>query len=431
MSILIKDILAVLPDKSAKKVSVLIEGERISNVFESPDNTVQADEILPGEGKLLLPGFINAHTHAYMSPFRNWADDLDFNTWLFERIMPAENKMISEDAYWGALLSSMEMIKSGVTCFLDMHMHPQSSVKAALDIGMRAVISRGLSGGADDPDGGERRLREALDEYTACRDNPTLGFMLAPHAPYSCDEGYLREISAVAKEHGLGIHTHLSESRGEVANCIEKYGVSPIGLFDRCELLSNRTVSAHCVHLSDDDIALLADRGVRVAVNTGSNLKLGNGIAPVPKLQAAGVNLCLGTDGASSNNSLSILRELQLITLIHKGTLENPLAVSAHEAFDMATVNGAKALGLGGKAGEIAAGCLADLAMFDLSEPALNPLGDPVAAMCYSSSGICAETVIINGKIVMKNSSFTGIDEERVRFEVEKTCKNIGITEDK
>lgn len=429
MGILIKDILAVMPDMSARRTNVCIENEKILSIDNIPED-FSADTVINGERKLLTPGFINAHTHAYMTPFRNWADDLDFSTWLFDRIMPAEDKMTEIGAYWGAMLSCMEMIKSGTTCFLDMHMHPTSSVKAALDSGMRAVISRGLSGGEDDVEGGARRLAEALSEYDACHKFPTIGFMLAPHAPYSCDEAYLCDISAYAKDMGLGIHTHLSESRSEVENCMEKYGVSPIGLFDRCGLLNEKTVAAHCVHLSDEDIALLAERGVSVAVNTGSNLKLGNGIARVPDMQKAGINLCLGTDGASSNNSLSMLREMQLVSLIHKGFREDPLAVSARDAFAMATTGGAKALGLEGKTGAVEEGYFADLAIFDLDTPALNPLGDPVAAMCYSSAGVNADTVIINGKVVLKDGEFTRIDIQRVKFNVERCCKLIGTMGD-
>ena len=429
MGILIKDILAVMPDMNARKTNICIENEKIISIDDIPADFC-ADTVISGERKLLTPGFINAHTHAYMAPFRNWADDLDFSTWLFDRITPAENKMTAIGAYWGAMLSCMEMIKSGTTCFLDMHMHPTSSVKAALDSGMRAVISRGLAGGEDDVEGGTRRLAEALSEYDACHKFPMIGFMLAPHAPYSCDETYLCDISAYAKDMGLGIHTHLSESRSEVQNCIEKYGVSPIGLFDRCGLLNEKTVAAHCVHLSDDDIALLAERGVNVAVNTGSNLKLGNGIARVTAMKDAGINLCLGTDGASSNNSLSMLREMQLISLIHKGVREDPLAISARDAFAMATVGGAKALGLEGKAGAVKEGYFADLGIFDLDTPALNPLGDPVAAICYSSAGVNADTVIINGRIVLKDGEFTGIDMQRVKFNVERCCKLIGTMGD-
>ncbi len=429
MKLLLKHILAVLPDRSAKRLDICIDGETISSVGRIPPG-FEPDRTISGESLLCVPGFINAHTHAYMSPLRNWADDLSFQDWLFGKVMPVEERLRSDDAYWGALLSCLEMIRSGTTCFLDMHMFPQSSVLAAQETGMRAVISRGLSGGTEDPVGGERRLREAIREYEDCRSIPHLGFMLAPHAPYSCDEGYLRDIAAVARDYDLGIHTHLSESRSEVENCRNTYGVSPIGYFDRCSLLDSRTVAAHCVHLSEEDIVLLAERGVHVAVNTASNLKLGNGVSPVKRLLEAGVPLCLGTDGASSNNALSMLREMQLTALLHKGVNLDPQAVSAGQVFDMATRGGAAALGLSGVTGAIREGFSADLALFDLREPALNPLGDPVAALCYSAAGISAHTVIICGRIVLDNGEFTTVDAERIRSEVAKTCRIVGITED-
>ncbi|MGI5935602.1 MAG: amidohydrolase [Oscillospiraceae bacterium] len=427
MGILIKDILAVLPGGTSRKCTVCIEGARILSVDGEPEG-FRAEKVIDGAQKLMVPGLVNAHAHAYMTPFRNWADDLDFNTWLFKKIMPMEDALTREDAYWGAVLACMEMIKGGITCFLDMHMFPGSSARAALDTGLRAVISRGLSGGTEDPEGGRRRLREALEEIREFSGPPTLSFMLAPHAPYTCDEGYLRSIAEKARELGLGINTHLSESLGEVEDVENKYGCSPVEFYDRCGLLGNSTVAAHCVHLSSEDMDLLARRGVSVAINHASNLKLANGIAPVSELQKRGVNLCLGTDSAASNNSLSVLRELSLVTLLHKGVNGDPLAVTAAEGFEMATANGARALGLGGKTGEIRPGFLADLAIFDLEQPGIAPLGDPVAALAYSGAGLSAHTVIVNGRIVLESGEFTTVDPRRVYFEVERTCARLGIS---
>ena len=427
MGILIKDILAVLPGGVSRKCTLYIDGERIHSMDREPEN-FRADRIIDGDRKLMIPGLVNAHAHAYMTPFRNWADDLDFNTWLFKKIMPMEDALSSEDAYWGSMLACMEMIKGGVTCFLDMHMFPGCSARAALDLGLRAVISRGLSGGAEDPEGGLRRLREALEEIREFSGAPSLSFMLAPHAPYTCDEAYLCFVAEKARELGVGINTHLSESLSEIEDIKKKYGCSPVELYDRCGLLGRNTVAAHCVHLSPEDMDLLARRGVSVAVNHASNLKLANGIAPVTELQKRGINLCLGTDSAASNNSLSVLRELALVTLLHKGTSGDPMAVTAAQGFDMATTNGARALGLQGKAGEIRPGFLADLAIFDLNQPGITPLGDPVSALAYSGAGLSAHTIIINGRIILENGEFTSIDPQRVYFEVEKTCARLGIS---
>ena len=436
MGIVVKDILAIVPEDStqrnsppaARVVSLYIDGELIVGIDKAPPEFA-AERTIDGAGKLMIPGLVNAHTHAYMSYFRNWADDVDFDTWLFKRVMPVEDKLVSEDAYWGAQLSMVEMLRGGVTSFLDMHMFPYATVNAATELGMRAVVSRGLSGGESDKAGGARRIKEALDEYNSCANLSRLvTFMIAPHAVTTCDEGYMREIADTARELRLGIHTHLAEGGSETVLAMEKYGCSPAELYDRCGLLSDTTVAAHCVHLSDSDIDLLAERGVSIAVNHGSNLKLANGISPVPRLLERGVNLCLGTDSAASNNSLSILREIGLVSLLHKGLTGDPTVISASDAFLMATRNGARALGLS-DVGEIRVGYRADLAIFDIQRPELVPIGDPIAALSYSNSGMTADTVICNGSVLMQNGEFTNIDVERIIYEVTSRAQRLGLTD--
>ena len=425
MKILVENILALLPQE-AKVCSVAVEDGVITAVGDRPEG-FRPDKIINGSGKMLIPGLINAHTHSYMTIFRNCADDLKFNDWLFGRILPLEDQLTEEDCYWGSLLGIMEMLSTGTTSFNDMYIFINAQARAAAESGIRAVLSRGLTGGKDDPEGGARRLDEAEREIRAWSGRENITFMLAPHAPYTCDEEYLRSVAEKARELGLGVNTHLSESLGEVEGVKNKYGCSPVEFYDRCGLLGERTVAAHCVHLSAEDMDLLARRGVSVAVNHASNLKLANGIAPVPELQKRGVSLCLGTDSAASNNSLSVLRELSLVTLLHKGSSGNPLAVTAAQGFEMATVNGAKALGLGGKTGEIRPGYFADLAIFDLRQPGITPLGDPVAALAYSGAGLSAHTVIVNGRVVLENGEFTTIDPQRVYFEVNRICARLGM----
>ena len=405
---------------------IYVEGDRILAVNAAPAG-FQPDTVIDGRDKLAVPGFVNAHTHAYMTLFRNHADDYDFFTWLFSKIEPLENAMTEEDAYWSSMLACMEMLRSGCTCFLDMHMFPGMSIRAANAFHMLAVISRGLTGGAAGS-GGDRRLREAEQEMRDYADCPNISFMLGPHAPYSCTVSYLRQIAERAKELGVGIHTHLAESKGEVEQIRGAYGCTPVEFFDRNGILTPRTVAAHCVQLTERDMDILAERGVSVAINSASNLKLGNGIAPVPALLARGVNICLGTDSAASNNSLSILRELQLVTLLHKGTTGDPCVIPATQGLAMATVNGAKALGLEGEVGAIAPGYRADIAMFDLQAPEVTPLGDPVAALCYSSAEWRADTVIAGGQIVLQNGVFQTVDTARIRFEIQKMCKRLGMT---
>jgi 5-methylthioadenosine/S-adenosylhomocysteine deaminase len=374
---------------------------------------------------MLIPGLVNAHTHVYMTVFRNCADDLTFNDWLFGRILPLEDQLTAEDCYWSTLLGFMEMLSTGTTSYNDMYPITNASARAAAETGIRAVLSRGLTGGADDQAGGERRLREAFEELEQWKNTENMTFMLGPHAPYSCDPGYQKEVAREAKRLGLGIHTHVSESLAEMETAREKYGCTPPELFDRNGLLTDKTLAAHGVYLTDSDIALLAARGVSVATNPVSNLKLANGIAPIPKLMKAGVNVALGTDGASSNNALNMFRELGLVTILHKGTTGDPQAVTAREGFDMATKNGAKALGLD-KVGEIKPGYRADLAILDLDRPNIQPLNDPIAALAYSANGTEVETVMVGGRILMENREFTTIDRDKVIYEVNKVCERIG-----
>lgn len=399
MGIYIKNILALLPG-GEEQCEIYLEGGRISAIGRAPEGFV-CERVIEGKDRLLTPGLVNAHTHAYMTGFRNRSDDVDFNTWLFERIMPMEDALTPEEGYKWTVAGCREMLSFGVTSFLDMHMFPGCTPRAAIETGIRAVVSRGLTGGAGDREGGERRLREARAEMEAYSNAPLVSFMLAPHAPYTCDEGYLINIAEAARELGLPVHTHLCESRGEVEGIQEKYNCTPIALFDRCGLLNERTVAAHCVYLTEEDMDILAERGVNVASNPASNLKLANGIAPVARLFEKGVNVCLGTDSAASNNSLSVLRELQLVTLLSKAITGDPTAVSAREGFLMATKNGAKALGLT-DCGEIREGAVADLAVFDIGIPSMRPLGDPYSALAYSSAGMQAAMTIVDGKIVFE-----------------------------
>ena len=422
MGILIKNILAVLPD-GARTVSIFIKGNRIEKIGDFPDEA-GFGEVIDGQGRLAVPGLVNAHAHTYMTVLRNYADDLPFDKWLFERVMPAEESLTAQEAYWSSSLACLEMLRGGITSFLDMHMFPGAACRAALETGMRAVVSRGLSGGADDVEGGKRRLREAEDEFLEYRDRERLSFMLAPHAMYTCDEGYLREIADKARELGLGINTHIAEGESEIQGSLEKYGLTPFQVYDRCGLLGSNTIAAHCVHMTDADIELVRERGVSVALNPCSNLKLANGAARVPDMLRAGINLCLGTDSSASNNSLSILREMQITATLHKGLTGNPEAVTASESFKMATVNGARALGLR-DAGELREGMRADIAIFNINTPGMTPLGDPAGALAYSSTGLQAETVIVDGEIALRGGEYIKADAERILYEANAIGKRL------
>ncbi len=422
MGVLFRGILALLPDMTIRETDVCVEGNRIAAVGEVPAG-FHADTVVEGKDRLLLPGLVNAHTHTYMTMFRGCADDLPFAEWLNGHIDPLEAQMTAEDCYWSTLLGNMEMILNGTTASIDMFIYTETASRAAEECGFRTVLTRGLTG----PEGGERRLNEFFGEYEAWKGRCSrVTFALGPHAPYSCSEEYLRQVADLAREKDLGLHIHISESKFEQNLIRQQYGCTPAELLDKCGILGKKTLAAHGVYLDEADIALLAERGVSVVTNPVSNLKLGNGIAPVPKLLEAGVNVALGTDGAASNNALNLFRELSFVTLLHKGVTGDTTAVPAAEALKMATVNGAKALGLAG-CGEIKAGAVADLTVLDIDKPWLRPRCDLLSSLVYCARGDEVTDVMVDGRFLLRKGELTTIDRERVLFEVDKTCKRLGL----
>ena len=425
MGIVIRDALAVLPGADGPQIakhSIYIAGDLIAGIDQEPDGFIR-DEVIDGKNRLVIPGLINAHTHTYMSIMRNSADDLSFMDWLFGRVSPIEEKLTGEDAYWGSLLSQIEMIRSGTTTFNDMQMNIHQTTRAVKQSGMRAVISRGLVG--ESGDRSDRRLTEALEEMEDGKDCSRLSFMLGPHAPYTCSPDYLRMVSEVAKEKEIGIHIHLSESVAEIENMRRDHGCTPIEYALKAGVFEVPAVAAHCVQLEGDDIAILAQHGVSVVTNPASNMKLGNGFAPVPELMEAGVNVCLGTDGAASNNAQNMFREMSLLALIHKGTHRTPQCIGASKVMLAATTAGAKALRL--NTGSIEVGRKADLAILRLDCAGMMPNNNLIAALCYSADGSQTDTVIIDGRIVMQDRELKTIDEERVYAQIRQICARLGL----
>lgn len=428
MGIVLKNVLAILPSgekDEVKETSIYIEGDRITAIGDAPAGFTE-NKVIGGKDKLVIPGLINCHTHSYMAFMRNVADDLSFMDWLFGTIDPIEQQMTDEDTYWGACLAIIEMMKSGTTCFNDMQMNIHQTTRAVKESGMRAVISRGLVGSGND-EAGQVRLAQAYEERDAAKDCDRLSFMLGPHAPYTCDDGFMRIVSEEAKKNNMRIHVHLSESESEIEQIKEKYGCTPIEMANNNGLFDVPAIAAHCVQVSDEDIAILKEKNVSVVTNPASNMKLGNGFAPVDKMLEAGVNVCLGTDGAASNNSLNMFHELSLLTLIHKGVNKTPQCISAREGFRIATINGARALGLEKQIGSIEVGKKADLAILNLNTPSLTPRNNLIAGLSYSANGSEVETVIIDGKITMEDRKILTMDEELVYKKVNDIIVRMGF----
>ena len=427
MLIVIRDALAILPQGGQDVIgrhSIYIHDGLIVGIDEQPPELAQESAyVIDGTDRLVIPGLINAHTHTYMSMMRNCADDLSFMDWLFNRVDPIEGRMTPEDAYWGSLLGQIEMIRSGTTTFNDMQMHIHQTTKAVRESGMRAVICRGLVGG--EYDRSDIRLQQALEEMEEANECSRLSFRLGPHAPYTCGPDYLRMVADVAKEKGLGIHIHLSESVTESENMRKDHNCTPIEYALNAGIFEVPTIAAHCVQVTEKDIEILAQHKVSVVTNPASNMKLGNGFAPVPEMMAAGINVCLGTDGAASNNAQNMFREMGYLSMIHKGTHKTPQCIGASEVFRAATINGARALGL--NTGAIETGRKADLAILRLDVPSMMPNNNLLAALSYSANGSEVETVIIDGQIVMENRELKTIDEERVYYESRKMSDHLGL----
>ena len=428
MGIVLKSILALLPEGDRdviRETDIYIEGSRIASIGKKPEGFSE-DKVIDGKDRFATPGLVNCHTHSYMSFMRNVADDLSFMDWLFGTIDPIEQQMTDEDTYWGACLAIIEMMKSGTTCFNDMQMNIHQTTRAVKESGMRAVISRGLVGSGND-EAGQMRLKQAYEERDAAADCDRLTFMLGPHAPYTCDDGFMRIVSEEAKKNNMRIHVHLSESESEIEQIREKYHCTPIEMAAKNGLFDVPAVAAHCVQITESDMDILREKNVSVATNPASNMKLGNGFAPVPRMLEKGINVCIGTDGAASNNSLNLFHEMSLLALIHKGVAKTPQCISAGETIRIATINGAKALGLEKEIGSLEEGKKADIAILNLNTPSLTPRNNLIAGLSYSANGSEVETVIIDGKVTMENRKILTMDEELVYKKINEIIVRMGL----
>ncbi len=428
MGIVLKNILALLPDGDRdviRETDIYIEGSRIASIGKKPEGFSE-DKVIDGKDRLAIPGLVNCHTHSYMSFMRNVADDLSFMDWLFGSIDPIEQQMTDEDTYWGACLAIIEMMKSGTTCFNDMQMNIHQTTRAVKESGMRAVISRGLVGSGND-EAGQMRLKQAYEERDAAADCDRLTFMLGPHAPYTCDDGFMRIVSGEAKKNNMRIHVHLSESESEIEQIREKYHCTPIEMAEKNGLFDVPAVAAHCVQITEGDMDILKRRNVSVVTNPASNMKLGNGFAPVPEMLEKGINVCIGTDGAASNNSLNLFHEMSLLALIHKGVKRTPQCISAGETIRIATINGAKALGLENEIGSLEKGKKADIAILNLNTASLTPRNNLIAGLSYSANGSEVETVIIDGKLTMEDRKILTMDEELVYKKINEIIVRMGL----
>ncbi|HMM20518.1 MAG TPA: amidohydrolase [Selenomonadales bacterium] len=402
-------------DGVVAKADVAIAGTTIEQVGRvAPD--WPADQVIDCTDKLLMPGLVNTHTHAAMSLFRSYADDMALMEWLETKIWPAEAGLTGEDVYWGTMLAIAEMLRSGTTAFADMYFFMNDVAKAVEESGMRAVLARGMAGVTPTAD---QALTESEAFYREWNGGAggRITVMVGPHAPYTCPPDYLKKVMALAAKLDAEIHIHLAETAGEVETCRKQYGKSPIALMDELGLFEYGVLAAHCVHVSPDDIALMAAKKVRVAHNPGSNMKLASGVAPVSAMLDAGICVGLGTDGAASNNNLDMLEELRLAALLPKVSTLCPTVIPAARAVAMATTQGAGALGLENVVGRLTPGYKADITAFSMTAPHWHPRHDRLSLLTYAANAADVSLVLVDGKVLYENGRLTTIDEERVKHE--------------
>ncbi len=404
------------------KASVYIEDNTIKKVGEY-DSSISADKTIDAEGKILLPGLINTHTHLGMSLFRNYADDMNLEDWLTTKIWPIEAKLSGEDIYYGSLLSMAEMIASGTTTYVDMYYEMEQVAKATELSGMRGVIARGLTEDGD-AEGKLEDCRQLHRKWNGACDG-RLRVAVAPHSVYTCSPEYISRIVELSAELDCLIHIHLSETRTEVENCLNRYGMTPAALADSVGVFDRPTLAAHCVHLTEKDMSILQKEDVHVLHNPSSNLKLASGFAEIEKMRNMGINICLGTDGASSNNNLNMVEEMHLASLIGKAVTGDPKAVDAYGVLEMATKNGARALGMEDRLGTIEPGMLADLILVDRTGIHHAPQNDVISSLVYCAQASDVTHVLVNGRILYENRHFINLDTAKIIDHAEESIHRL------
>ena len=380
----------------------------------------QAAKTINAKDSLIMPGFVNCHTHAAMTCFRGIADDLELMDWLNNYIFPAEAKNVNKDlAYWGSLLGCAEMIKSGTTTFCDMYIFEDETARAAKQAGIRCLIGEVLfdfpSPNFKTPEEGLAYTRMLIEKWQS---DPLINIIVEPHSLYTCAPDLLAKAKKLADDYSVPLGVHLLENKSEKEQLQNKFGKDAVIYLKDIGYLNDRFLALHCVYLTAEDIRLFADYGVNVSHNPASNMKLASGVAPVPDMLKAGITVGLGTDGCASNNNLDMIKEMSTAAKLHKVARLDPTVMDAQTVVRMATIEGAKALGMDKITGSLEVGKKADIIILGLNKPHLTPMYSEYSHLVYAASGADIDTVIINGKVVMENRSLLTIDETEVMQKV-------------
>ncbi|MCK4311795.1 MAG: amidohydrolase [Candidatus Cloacimonetes bacterium] len=401
-----------------KPKNIAIQNGKILEIGLPNDLKIKYDPeiLLPADSKIVMPGFVNAHTHLSMSYFKGLADDLPLMEWLSKHIWPVEDKFLSEEFVTDAALHGCaEMIKNGITIFNDMYFFGDQAAQSAEKVGIRAMLGEGV---LDAPVANYQNADEILsyieqmnDKY---KDHELIDFAIAPHAIYTCGKENLVKSTKLASKLGLLVHIHLSETRSEVEDCLKQNRKRPVEYLNSIDFFENPVVIAHGIWLNEDEQNILADKKASIAINTSSNLKLASGFDSFKSYLDYGINLSIGTDGVASNNNLSILEEISLTTKLQKALNNDPTILPAKEMIRIATLGGAKALNKENEIGSLKVGKKADIILIDTEDIQVQPIYNLYSHLVYTINSEQIKDVIINGNIVMKDRQLVNVDEEEL-----------------
>ncbi|MGA2784567.1 MAG: amidohydrolase [Candidatus Bathyarchaeia archaeon] len=410
-----------------QNASILIENDSIKDIGQV---SASADQEIDGTGKIVAPGLVNTHTHLSMTLFRGYADDMKLQDWLQKKIWPLESRLNGEDCYFGALLGSAEMIRSGTTTFVDMYFHMEDVARAVSKSGLRGYLSYGTIDLFDPvKSSAERQNVQKFHEYVKQLANPRVRFAVGPHAPYTCSEEMLHWAKEFAEKNNSILHIHVAETRREQADSHKQHGVRVVEYLEKIGALSKNMLAAHCVWLTKNEIKLLAEAQVKVAHCPVSNMKLASGgVAPLPEMFEAGIPVGLGTDGAASNNSLDMFETMKMCALLHKASRWDPTILAAQKVLDLATIEGAKALGADHEIGSIEVGKKADIILLDAKSPNLTPIHGKetiVSNMVYSASSGNVDTTIVDGRVLMEGRTIKSLNMGEVCEKTEELASRL------
>ncbi|MEG2348195.1 MAG: amidohydrolase [Clostridia bacterium] len=394
-----------------KEKDILIVGGKIIKIENKLDD--KADITIDAKGCSVMPGFVNSHTHSAMSIFRGYADDSQLMDWLQNKIWPVEDKLTKEEIYFSTYLGCIEMIKSGTTTFNDMYFMMDSVAKAVEDCKMRAFLGRCIMSVKNRKD---IRVKEAIKLYNDfnCKCNDKIKVNISAHAPYTCDKKSLLLCKDLCEKLNVALHIHLDETKSEHENILKQEGMSPTKYLDSLGLFDIPTILAHGVWLEDSDINILKSKNTSIVHNPISNAKLASGIAPITKYIKNGINVCLGTDGAGSTNTLDMFEEMKVCNYLQKISILDSSCIDAYQALEMATINGAKALGIEKEIGTIEIGKKADIIIVDMKKAHLTPFNNIYSNLVYACNGSDVVYTIVDGEILMENRKLNFIDEKNI-----------------